>query len=82
MTESLFEEPQWARVWAMLRDGPKTTNDFCSAPGLANEWRRALCDLKTKLRKMNTGWTVESRSLTKKNWEYRLVRVTVMAEAA
>jgi len=76
MTEqlTLLEEPQWARVWAMLREGPKTTNDFCSAPGLAAEYRRAICDLKTKLRKMNTGWTVASMPLTKKNWEYRLVR--------
>lgn len=65
-------EPQWARIRRMLQAGPKTTNDLCSAPGLAAEYRRALCDLDKILIKEGDKERVRRRKLTPQNWEYSL----------
>jgi hypothetical protein len=72
MQEALnFELPQWRRIVDMLRSGPKTTNDFCSAHGLASEYRRAICDARNK------GYGIEATPITRKNWEYRITHMPV-----
>lgn len=58
---------QESRVLAMLREKPCTTHDFCSAPGLAAEFRRAV----SMLRKH--GYQIAANQLRKGCWEYRLV---------
>lgn len=59
------------RVLRMLETGPKLTHDFCSAPGLAAEYRRAISTLRIKLRLK--GKDIVAKKFNRGNWSYRLV---------
>ena len=53
-------------ILAMLREGPKTTAEFCSTPGLAAEYRRAISELRKDRHTITATRQREGR------WEYRL----------
>ncbi len=70
----LKEIPQWKRIYGMLKQRPHTTNDFCSTPGLANEWRARMSELRRKLIKEGDKERIVRTPLTRKNWIYSLER--------
>lgn len=54
-------------VLHMLRSGPQSTHDFCSTPGLAAEYRRAISMLRRK------GHAIVARKMRQGCWEYKLL---------
>jgi len=63
---NLFKLPQWKRVVEMLMESPKTTADFCSTRGLADEWRRAMTEARKK------GYKITATRLRDGCFVYRL----------
>lgn len=62
---------QEAVVISMLRQGPQTTNDFCSRQGMAAEYRRAISTARVRLRTQGEDITCER--INRKTFLYRIV---------